>query len=107
MADNNNILCVCSSYEQKYYFNGRFGNLPDAVKDELHIMCVLYTEDVGGIITLEFADDGRLLIHVTADEGDLLFDEIGSELKIKQMKMDRQELFEQLENYYRMMFAEE
>lgn len=103
MKDNNRILCACSAYEQKYYFNRHYDRLPAAVKDELQFMCVMYTEDVGGIITLEFSDEGNLLINVSADEGDLLFDEIGSELKVKQMKMDKQELFGQLENYYRLM----
>ena len=40
-------------------------------------------------------------MHVSADEGDLLFDEIGSALKIKQLQNVKQELFEQLEEYYR------
>jgi len=104
MADDNRILCACSSYEQKYYFNKRFDNLPEAVKEELHIMCVMYTEDVGGIITLEFSETGELLIHVLSEEGDLLFDEIGSELKIKQLKNVKGELFEQLEKYYKALF---
>ena len=29
------------------------------IKDELKIMCVLYTEDVGGILTLEFDSEGN------------------------------------------------
>ena len=43
------VLCGANSYEQKYYFNQEFDSLPQTIKDELHIMCVLYTEDVGGI----------------------------------------------------------
>ena len=34
-------------------------------------------------------------------EEDLLFDEIGSALKIKQIQRERAELFEALEMYYR------
>ena len=41
------VLCGANSYEQKYYFNEEdFGSLPESIKKELHIMCVLYTEDV-------------------------------------------------------------
>ena len=50
------VLCGASSYEQKYYFNEEFKSLPQSVQDELHIMCVLFTEDVGGVLTLEFDD---------------------------------------------------
>ena len=48
------VLCGANSYEQKYYFNEEFQSLPQSVKDELHIMCVLFTEDVGGILTMEY-----------------------------------------------------
>ena len=41
------VLCGANSYEQKYYFNEQFSNLPENIRQELQIMCVLYTEDVG------------------------------------------------------------
>ena len=81
------VLCGANSYEQKYYFNEQFSNLPENIRQELQIMCVLYTEDVGGILTLEFEEDGTLEFKVTAEESDYLFDEIGSVLKIKQYQM--------------------
>lgn len=37
------VLCAASSYEQKYYLNEAFSGLPTAVKEELQVMCVLYT----------------------------------------------------------------
>lgn len=48
MYQENIVLCGANAYEQKYYFNPDFSSLPSAVQDELQIMCVLYTEDVGG-----------------------------------------------------------
>ena len=44
------VLCAANSYEQKYYLNPEFEMLPESIKQELNIMCVLYTEDVGGIL---------------------------------------------------------
>ena len=44
MFDENVVLCVSNSYEKKYYFNPDFDKLPDDVKNELKIMCVLFTE---------------------------------------------------------------
>ena len=52
-------------------------------------MCVLFTEDVGGVLTLEFDDRGRLEFKVVSEEGDYLFDEIGSVLKIKQYQEEK------------------
>ena len=101
------MLCGANSYEQKYYFNQEFSSLPQSIKDELHIMCVLYTEDVGGILTLEFDDSGTLEFKVTAPEEDYLFDEIGSVLKIKQYQEEKREILESLELYYRTFFLGE
>ena len=48
------VLCGASAYEMKYYFNEEFCGLPDSVKEELHILCVLFTEEVGGVVTIAF-----------------------------------------------------
>ena len=106
MAENV-VLCGANSYEQKYYFNEQFSNLPENIRQELQIMCVLYTEDVGGILTLEFEEDGTLEFKVTAEESDYLFDEIGSVLKIKQYQMEKRDLLEALEMYYRVFYLGE
>ena len=98
------VLCGANSYQQKYYFNQQFKGLPEAVQRELQILCVLYTEDVGGILTMEFDPEGNLEFRVAAADGDYLFDEIGSALKIKQYQMEKRELLESLELYYRVLF---
>jgi hypothetical protein len=89
MYQDNIVLCGASSYEQKYYFNQDFASLPEAVKQELQIMCVLFTEDVGGILTLEFDEDGSLQFKTEALEADARFDEIGSALKIKELQREQ------------------
>lgn len=101
------VLCGANSYEQKYYFNEEFQSLPQSVKDELHIMCVLFTEDVGGILTMEYDEQGNLDFQVISEEGDYLFDEIGSVLKIKEYQETKKELLEALELYYRTFFLGE
>ena len=77
------VLCGASAYEQKYYFNQDFDSLPEAVKKELQIMCVLYTEEIGGILTLEFDENGSLQFKTEALDADAMYDEIGSVLRIQ------------------------
>ena len=101
------VLCGANSYEEKYYLNPDFENLPQHIKDELKIMCVLYTEDVGGTLQLVYDEDGNLEFRTEAEEGDLLYDEIGSVLKIKQLQNTKQELLEALELYFRVFFLGE
>ncbi len=105
--DGNVILSVASAYQKKYYLNPRFSGLPESIQEELQILCVLYTADVGGILTLQFDGRGNLHFHVTSEEEDYFFDEIGSVLKIKQIQREKQELLEALELYYKAFVLKE
>ncbi|MBO4396111.1 MAG: hypothetical protein J5819_07175 [Eubacterium sp.] len=99
------VLCASSKYEQKYFLNPRFADtLPKQVKDELQALMVLYTEDIGGILTLSYDDDGNLYFSTTATENDVAYDEIGAFLKIKQYQEKYKELLEDLEEYYQTFF---
>ncbi len=80
MYEEKVVLCGANSYEKKYYLNPDFEALPQEIQDELKILCVLYTEDVGGILTLVFEEDGTLCFVVTTEDFDPLFDDIGSKL---------------------------
>ena len=95
------VLCGCSSYEKKYYFNNRFASLPKQIQDELKILSVTMTEKVGGVFTMEFDEDGSLYMSTTAKENDFMFDEIGSHLEIKKYRTEHRELLESLETYYK------
>lgn len=106
MYDGKVVLCGANSYEEKYYLNPDFEQLPGSVKDELKIMCVLYVNDVGGILTLVYEKDGSLCFEVTSEEFDPMFDEIGSRLKIKQLQREKQDLLEALQMYYKVFFLE-
>ncbi len=101
------VLCASSAYEKKFWLNEDFQALPEQIKQELKIMCVLYTEDIGGILSLEFEEDGTLIMRVDSEESDYLFDEIGSVLKIKQLQREKAELLEALELYYKVFFLGE
>lgn len=107
MYEEKVVLCGANSYEEKYYLNPDFDNLPDHIKDELKIMCVLYVHDVGGILTLVYEEDGSLCFEVTSEAGDPMFDNIGSALKIKELQRTKEELLQSLQLYYRVFFMGE
>ena len=81
-------------------------NIPKELKDELKIMCVLFTEDIGGTLELVFNEDGELEFRASCDEGDLLYDDIGSGLKMRKLQRENQELLSALELYYQVMTGE-
>ena len=101
------VLCGANSYLKKYFFNEQFSQLPQAVKDELQIICVSFTEAAGGIMTLEFGPEDDLQIHVMVDDADYLFDEIESGLQISRLQREKEELFSQLETFRKVQRARE
>ena len=101
--EDNKVLCGANSYEEKFYLNPVYEVLPQQVKDELKILCVLFVNEVGGIIILEFNDRGDLRIVVTRNDDDFFYDDIESELKVRKMQRENEELFGMLERYYRVM----
>ena len=101
------VLCGASAYEQKYYFNKLFDKIPQSIQDELHIICVLFTEEVGGVITFVFEPDGSLSIETESAEDDFLYDEISSGLLVGKIRSTKQELLESLDLYYRVFVKKE
>lgn len=92
-----NVLCAANAVNMKYFFNEeKYGILPDTVKDELKVLLVKYCSDVGGTIIFSYSEEKKLLIS-TLDP----IDDIGAEIKVKEMQKDNAELFSQLE-----LFAE-
>ena len=107
MEEKRIVLCGANAYEQKYYFNEQFSGIPESIKEELHIICVLFTEEVGGIITIVFEEDGTLSLETNADENDFYYDEISSGLLVGEIRRKRQELLESLSLYYRVFILKE
>ena len=83
------VLCGANSYVRKFYLNPAFQKLPESIKRELQILCVSITEEA------------------SAEDSDYLFDEIASGMKIGRARFDHQELLEELELYYRVVFLGE
>lgn len=101
------VLCGANAYERKYYFNQQFDGLPESVKKELHILCVLFTEEVGGVFTIAFEEDGDISLETNADDDDIYYDEISSGLMISEVRRRRKELFESLRLYYKVFVLKE
>ena len=91
------VLCAANSYKKIYYLNPLFEKLPEDIKKELKIICVGFTEEIGGIISLEFDKSGSLNIKLIIADEDIYFDEIESGMRISQIQRQKEELFKSLE----------
>lgn len=97
------VICAANAYEEKYYLNPVFSKIPESIKKELNIICVLFTEEVGGIITIGFGEEGELEITTQASDEDYMYDEIAAGLLVNKIRATRQELFESLNLFYRVI----
>ena len=100
-------VCGANAYEQKYYFNPQFDKIPQSLQEELRIICVLFTQEVGGIFTIVFDEEDELVFETQADEYDITYDEVSSGLLIGEIRRNRAELLESLELYYRVFIRGE
>lgn len=107
MPDGRMVLCGSNAYEKKYYLNPVFATLPDAVKEELRILCVLFTEEAGGAFMIVFESDGTVEMVTEAAEEDILYDDITAGLLVSEVRRHRQELFQQLQLFYRIFVLKE
>ena len=108
MDENKIVLCGAKKKKKKYYFNEeQFKMIPESIKEELHIICVLFTEEVGGVFTIAFEEDGNVVMETNADDDDIYYDEVSSGLLIAEIRRSRQELFESLSLYYRVFIKKE
>lgn len=107
MDEKKIVLCGANAYERKYYFNEQFSGIPESIREELHIICVLFTEEVGGVFTIAFEEDGNVILETEAEESDIYYDEVGSGLLVGEVRRNRQELFESLRLYYKVFVLKE
>ena len=107
MADGRIVLCGSNAYEKKYYFNPLFDSVPESVKEELHIICVLFTEEAGGVFLIVFEPDGSISMETDAAEEDILYDDITAGLLVSEIRRHRQTLFEELQLFYRVFVLKE
>lgn len=101
------VLCGANAYEKKYYFNPAFSKIPESIQKELNIICVLFTEEVGGILTFVFDEEGNLNLETGAADEDYLYDEVGSGLLVEKIRSTKQELLASLDLYYRIVVLHE
>ena len=105
------ILVITTSNEESdevaRLFNEKFSGIPKSIQDELRVICILFTQEVGGIFTIAFEEDGTLVLETAADEEDITYDEVSSGLLIGEIRRKRNELLESLNMYYRIFILNE
>ncbi|MCR5675052.1 MAG: DUF6145 family protein [Lachnospiraceae bacterium] len=101
LPDGRVVLCGANAYDQKYWFNPVFQKIPESIREELRIICVLFTQEAGGIFTVEFEDDGEIFLRTECDEDDITWDSVSAGLLSGEIRRKRADLFAAISLYYR------
>ena len=107
LKDGRMVLCAANKYEMKYFFNTNFDRIPKSIQDELHIISVLFVQEVGGIFKIVFDEDGDITMETESAEDDFLYDDISAGLMVAEIKRTRQEMFESLRMFYKVFILKE
>ena len=107
LKDGRMVLCAANKYEMKYFFNKNFERIPKSIQDELHIISVLFVQEVGGIFKIVFEEDGDITMETESAEDDFLYDDISGGLMVAEIKRTRQEMFESLRMFYKVFILKE
>lgn len=107
LKDGRMVLCAANKYEMKYFFNKNFERIPKSIQDELHIISVLFVQEVGGIFKILFDEDGDITMETESAEDDFLYDDISAGLMVAEIKRTRQEMFESLRMFYKVFILKE
>lgn len=94
------VLASASCYNQLYYLNPEFNELPTDIRNELRYICVPLAEKLHGIFTVGFYTDGSVYMEATGEEVDVDFDEIGSKLEVKKLESQKKEFLKALQLWY-------
>ena len=101
------VLCAANSYTQKYFFNKNFDRIPESYKEELHVICVLFASEVGGLFMMRFEEDGELTLISEPDEDDMMYDSVSAGLTIGEIRRSRADMISELEHFYRVFVLKE
>ena len=107
LKDGRMVLCAANKYKMKYFFNKNFDKIPQSMKEELHVISVLFAQEGGGIFKIVFEEDGDISIETEAEEDDLLYDDISAGLMVAEIKRTRQEMFESLSMFYKVFILKQ
>lgn len=94
------VLAAASYEKQKYYIMPEFKALPDEVKEEIKILCVLAAQKLTCTFVIGFQEEGDIYFETVCAQDQFDFDEIGAGLEINQIKRKHKELLKALQLWY-------
>lgn len=100
-------VAAASFAQQKYFLAEDFLTLPEEIKEDIKVLCVLTAQKLGCTFLLDMDEDGDISFRLVREVDDLNFDEIGAELEVKEISRKQKELLHALKLWYTVFKTEE
>ena len=94
------IIAAASWDKQKYFFEPEFSSLPESIKEEINIICVVMAQRLACTFLMGFKEDGDVYFEIVKPENAFDFDDIGADLEIKSLSKEKEELIKSLKVWY-------
>lgn len=101
------ILAAADAGKQKYFLEPAFRELPESIREEVRVICVLLAQKLNCTFLMGFDEEGALYFETVRREDDFDFDDIGAGLEINALRREKKELLRALELWYAVFFTEE
>lgn len=101
------ILAAADAGKQKYFLEPAFRELPESIREEVRVICVLLAQKLNCTFLMGFDEEGALYFETVRREDDFDFDDIGAGLEINAVRREKKELLRALELWYAVFFTEE
>lgn len=101
------VIAAASYYNQKYFVNPEFNDIPTEIRNELRLICINLSEKLHCAFFVGFTDAGTIYFETRAEEADYDYDEIGADLEIKELGKTHSELIRTLQLWYTMYKTKE
>lgn len=101
------ILAAADAGKQKYFLEPAFRELPESIREEVRVICVLLAQKLNCTFLMGFDEEGALYFETVRREDDFDFDDIGAGLEINVLRREKKELLRALELWYAVFFTEE
>lgn len=86
------MIAAASWEQQKYFLSPDCAGLPEAVKDEIRILCVLMAQKLACTFMIGFDDTGDVFFQTLPQRDAFAFDEIGADLELRRLSKTKRQL---------------
>lgn len=80
------VIAAASFYNQKYYFNPDFNELPPELRSQIREEIVLAAQESKGVFSVGFYTGGEMFLETGGAPEDLNYDEIEGKLQVRKLE---------------------